>query len=135
MVDDRNLELVRSIYSAWERGDYRSDEWADPEIEFVMADGPDRGSWTGLSEMARAARAALRAWEEHRLVADGLHPLDDERILVLSHRTARGKTSGLTVQADGAELFHIRNGKVTKLVRYLDREGAFAALGWSSAAG
>jgi len=44
-----------------------------------MADGPDRGSWTGLSEMARAARAALRAWEEHRLVADGLHPLDDEQ--------------------------------------------------------
>ena len=128
-MSPNNLELVRSIYAAWERGNYGSVDWADPDIEFVIADGPDRGSWTGFAEMSQAARAAMQAWDDHRLVAHEFRPLDDERVLVLSHRRARGKQSGLTIRGDGAELFHLRDGKVTKLVRYLDRSEAFDSLG------
>jgi ketosteroid isomerase-like protein len=127
-----NLDLVRSIFAAWERGDYSSAEWAHPEIEFVIADGPSPGRWTGLDGLAEGAREELSAWEGYRGGVDEYRELDDERVLVLHHFSARSKKSGLElerVQTEGASLFHIRGGRVVKLLRYWDRQGAFSELG------
>jgi len=127
-----NLDLVRSIYAAWERGDYSSAEWAHPEIEFVIANGPSPGSWTGLAEMAEGHRDFLRAWEDFRVEAEEYRELDDGRVFVLDHLSGRGKTSGLDLgqtRTMGAWLFQIRDGSVTKMVRYLDRDRGLADLG------
>jgi ketosteroid isomerase-like protein len=131
-VPSANVDLVRSLYAAWERGDFSAAEWAHPEIEFVIADGPDPGVWTGVAGMARAWRDRISAVEHVRAEAEGYRDLDDERILVLHDRSGRGKTSGLEVGQlgqKGAGVFQIRGGKVTTLVVYWDRERALTELG------
>ena len=132
MTASANLDLVRSIYAAWERGDFSSAEWADPEIEFVIADGPSPGTWTGLSGLSEGHRAWLSAWEGFRSEAQEYRELDDERVLVLSRYSGRGKTSGLELGQMGAKgtgVAHVRDGKVTRLVWYTDRQRALTDLG------
>jgi ketosteroid isomerase-like protein len=128
-----NLELVRSVFAAWEHGDFsHSAEWAHPEIEFVIADGPSPGSWTGLAGMAEGFRDFVSAWEEVHTEVDEYVELDDERVVVLVRFSGRGKKSGLElgqVRTKGAHLAHVRAGKVTKAVFYWDRERALADLG------
>ena len=127
-----NLDLVRSIYADWERGDFSKAEWADPEIEYVQVGGLAPGSWTGLAGMAQAMRDWLSEWEDFRMEADEFRELDDERVLVFSHYSGRGKTSGLEigqVRMTATTLLHIRDGKVVRLVTYFDRDRALADLG------
>ena len=104
MTASSNLDLVRSIVAAWERGNFHSTEWADPEIEYVIVDGPAPGRWTGLTDMQEGARQYLRGWAELRVEVDA-------RI------------------AKGAWLFHVVDERVRRVVRYWDRDRAFADLG------
>ena len=49
------------------------------------------------------------------------------------HFRARGKTSGLelggTMRVEGASLFYMRGGRVSRLIQYMDRDRALADLG------
>jgi ketosteroid isomerase-like protein len=137
-VASANLELVRSIFAAWQRGDYSSADWAHPEIEFVVADGPEPRSMTGLGAMAEDFRDFVSTWGDFRAEADEYRELDEDRVLVLVHWGGRGKTSGLELGqmgTKGAELFHLCGDKVTRLVVYYNRERAFADLGVAPEAG
>ena len=127
-----NLELVRSIYAAWESGDFSSADWADTAIEYVLVDGPQPGRWTGVAEMAAAWRSFAEVWGYYRVQADEYRELDDERVLVLIHSSVEGKISGTRAsqaRAEGANLFHIRDGRVRRLVVGFSREHVLADLG------
>jgi ketosteroid isomerase-like protein len=137
-MSQSHVELVRSIYAAWERGDFSVVEWAHPDIEFVSADGFEGGTRTGLAGMAQAWRDWLGAWEDYRVEVEEFRELDRERILVLMLHCGRGKTSGLDAgqlggeaKRAGANVVHVRDGKVTRLVLYWDRERALEAMGLS----
>src|SRR5689334_12089877 len=127
-----NLDLVRSILAAWAGGDLHSADWADPDIDYVVADGPAPGHWKGLGGMAEGARANVETWEGLSFELDEYRELEGDRVLVLHDYRGRGKASGVDlgrVRAKGAQLFHLRDRRVTRLVHYWDRDRALADLG------
>ena len=122
---------MRSIYASWERGDYSSVDWAHPEIEYVIADGPEPGAWTGET-VAPGWGGFLAAWAEFRVEAEQYRELDDGSVLVLTRYTGRGKRSGVEVtrvRRTGAAVFYLRDAQVIRHVTWFDREHALADLG------
>lgn len=131
-----NLELVQAIYSGWEKGDFSSADWADPEIEYVMRGGLTTDRTTGVAAMSEAWATMLRAWDDLRAVPEEVRELEDGRVLVLLRNEGRGKGSGIDVgeiSVRSANLFTVREGRVTRLVLYWDRNEALAELGLAEA--
>ena len=94
-----NLDLVRSIYAARARGDWRSEvEWLHPDIEVVSVGGPDPRELSGLTALADAWREFLGAWESFRVDLQEIRVLDEERVLALYRRTGRGRVSGMEIE-------------------------------------
>jgi ketosteroid isomerase-like protein len=131
-----NLDLVRSIYADAEWADIdrflqTASEWMHPDAELVRPDGPELGTWTGRERVEEVMRDIFSAWDDYRQHSDEYRELDDERVLVVYRRSGRGKTSGMEITelGRGAALFHIRDGKVTRIVAYFDSDRALADLG------
>jgi ketosteroid isomerase-like protein len=127
-----NLDLVRSIYADWERGDWSSVKWAHPEIEFVIADGPEPATWIGLAGMSEGFRRRRAGFTDARAFAEEYGELDGERVLVLVQLGGTGRASGLGLDQIGAktaQVMHIHAGRVTRLLVYWDRDRVLADLG------
>jgi hypothetical protein len=128
------LQLVHSILAAWERGNFRSVDWAHPQIEFAIVDEPGSQVQWGVAAMTRTWREFLTAWDDYRVEAHGFRELDEERVLVALRAQGRGKASRLDIGAAGsgrgsANVFHVRGRKVTRLASYFDRDRALTDLG------
>jgi len=127
-----NLDFIKSIYAAWEKGDFSTADWADPEIYFEMVGGLTPGTWSGVAEMTEVWAGLLRAWEDLRAVPEEFRELDGDRVLVYLRNEGRGKGSGIElhgISAKSANVFTVRGGKVTSLILYWDRARAIADLG------
>ncbi len=128
-MSQENIELVRSVYDGWSRGDFSETEAYDPDIEFEMVDWPHQTRVRGVEEMSRTWRSTLSAWHDFRAV-----PTDyvdcGRNVLVINHIQGSGKESGAEVSAETATVWTVDDGRVVRLALYWDvaraREAAAA---------
>jgi hypothetical protein len=126
-----NLDLVRSIYADWERGDFSNVEWADPEIEYEFVDGAP-GVAKGIGEMARMWWDVRRTFDELRVEATEFREIDHERVLVLTEASGTTTRSRMTMPPEwtrGAAVYRVRDGKVVGVRVWFIRDRALADLG------
>ena len=133
-MSQENVEFVRSIFADWERGDFKSADWAHPDIELEIADGPAPGRWKGPGGLIEGLDVILNAWEDWRVEPDEFRELDDDRVLAIAHLSGRGRTSGVDLRrmrTTGAGVMQIHDGRVARMVLYWDHHHALADLGLS----
>jgi len=133
----KNVEVVRDLYQHWASGDLAFSDPLDADVEFSRT-APEgtgvSGRWRGLKEVSAAFGEYVGAFSEFRVEADRIIDLHDERVLVLSRHTGRGKRSGVPTEHELGELITLHDGRIVRVDFYWDRAEAFEVAGLEGSA-
>ena len=101
------------------------------EVEFhEPPEQPAPRSARGREELRRLFGEFDAAWAEHQTEPQEFRALDDERVLVFSIERFRGR-DGMAIDAPGAAIFTVRDGKIVEWQAFWDRQSALEAAGLS----
>ena len=97
----------------------------------VFEEPPEQPSPTvarGRDAVGRTFMKFEEAWDEHRSEPEEYRVIDDERVLVLSIEHFRGR-DGIEITQPCGTLFTFRDGEITRMQSFWERENALKAAG------
>jgi ketosteroid isomerase-like protein len=119
-----NVELVRRIYSAWNRGE-SARAFIDEAVEYV---NPPYAVERGIRRGRRSFALMRDSYETWSFRIDELIDAGDE-VTVLGRYEARGRGSGLEMEGDQGHVWTVRDGKAVRFRWFHSHEEARAAAG------
>ena len=133
MADSANVALIQRVVESFNEGEleYPFEVYA-PDIVWVHFTPPPPGMdqvYEGHEGVRRFWRQWLSSWEwvefeQERYIDAG------DRVVVFQRTHARGRTSGVeTEMGDYAQVWSLRDGRVTGVKFYLDRDEALGDAG------
>ncbi len=130
MRESHNIECVRSIYSAFKRGDISGIlRCMDETIVFIVPGSsavPLAGTRRGLEQVRDyyrelADRVAYTLFEQREMIAQG------NRVVALIHYEGRYKPDGGAFAVDSAMLWTLGNGRALRFQEFTDTEALVRA--------
>jgi ketosteroid isomerase-like protein len=132
-MSQENVEIVRQAYECIERGDW--DRMADllhPNAEqHGTIGGVEEGFVArGISQIRQNVEQAGEAWDEQHVEPEKFIDAGD-RVVVFQREYQRGKSSGVELVVETAEVFDLRGGRIARMQGFMDRATALEAVGLS----
>jgi len=126
-----NVEIVRKVYDLSGRDPESNLEFMDAEavLDWTASRGPYRGIYRGHAEIRRFWQAFLEAWDEWSTEIQETIEVDPETVVCVTHVRARGKGSGVLIDAHGAGVWSVCDGKVTRAKLFQSKAEALEAVG------
>ena len=134
MTVEDDMRLFESMFREWERGEFWNPEPYAEDVVFVRS-GPDGGEYHGRGGLAAAWRDFLGAWDDFRIEGERAVPGGDGTYVLLLRLHGRGKGSHLAIAQDVANLVQTRDGRITRLEMFWDRDEALRAAGADGGSG
>jgi ketosteroid isomerase-like protein len=136
-VRTANAEVVRALSDAlWMERDLDAAlDLVHPEADFDWSDSraPYHGHFKGHGELRRAFEVMMEAWDEWYPEFDEVIEVDRDTVLIVTNVHARGKGSGVPVEARGASLWSVRDGLIISAKLFQSKGEALHALGLADA--
>jgi uncharacterized protein len=130
-----NVELVRRVYEAYERGDFPAVFAAyDPEIEWNVGRVASAGLgfdplYVGHDGVRSFWRQWVSAWETTSFEYEEFIDAGEQVVVLLSQRM-RGRTSGIELEWNSyAQVWTVREGKLVRTEFFPTRAEALEAVG------
>jgi ketosteroid isomerase-like protein len=130
-VSEENTELVRRVYELLNGGG------VDAALKLATEDcvwdwsnsiGPAKGIYRGKEQVRELSASFVEAFEEVRWDPEEIVEVDDSRLIVVNHIRMRGRGSGVEVDAVGAQLWTITEGRVQSVKLYQSKAEALEAV-------
>ena len=123
-----NVDVVRAVVTEFNRGNFEAAmEMCTEDVVFDwsrrMLDGE---VFTGRKDAQRFLEGVLEIFDEVHIPADELTDLGDDVVLLVGTARFKGRASGLDVEAAAANLWTVREGKVSHFRFYQSKEEALA---------
>jgi ketosteroid isomerase-like protein len=137
-MSEENVELIRSVTEAWQRGDQESTlehvaedvEWDATHVSDVIPD--IAGIYHGHEGVRTYWRRWLSAWRDLQFEIQDLMDAGDDVVMLVHNQRQWGRHSGIQFEVPPyAAVYTVHDGVITRVRWFMDQGEALEAAGLS----